>query len=31
MSQGTFLELLHLAALQQGLRAEIDLFPARRV
>ena len=27
MSQGTFLELLHLAALQQGLRAEIDLFP----
>ena len=27
MSQGTFLELLHLAALQQGLRAEMELFP----
>ena len=27
MSQGTFLELLHLAALQQGLRAEVEMFP----
>ena len=27
MSQGTFLEVLDLAARQQGLRAEIELFP----
>lgn len=27
MSQGTFLELLHLAALQQGLRGEMEMFP----
>lgn len=27
MSQGTFLELLDLAARQQGLRADIELFP----
>jgi hypothetical protein len=28
MSQGTFLEVLHLAALQQGLRADIGAVPA---
>ena len=31
MSQGTFLELLDLAARRRGLRADIDAFPRGRV
>jgi hypothetical protein len=31
MSQGTFLELLDMAARQKGLRADIDALPPGRV